>query len=327
MYPRPVSEEMIAMTNPAASPPHAAPANTPTTRLPVVPPAQSKGLTATSIGIGLLVYVVLTAGFAGYLLWMAFTLPPVERMSDFIKLAIGALIAIIGTGITAVAAVFSATRQSATAFQVASYNGEIATILAAMKESADTRLFEMKDSADKKLIEVKSGIDQALANLKANSDESLAKLKVALDASQNANRELFGTASVYFYALRSIAVSDQWDVESLKSSETAMIAATKDLLNVREDLRNQWFDFWQRAQDIYREASSPQLADDERAPLVRKLLEKEIEFRSGKCDLHRLQGKMEETAKAAIEQSLAKTQAVPPATPGPLATPSPVPTA
>src|ERR1700679_3623384 len=100
MYRWPVAEEMIPMTDPVAPPSHAAPANTPTTRLPVVPPAKSKGLTATSIGIGLLVYVVLTAGFAGYLLWMAFTLPPVERMSDFIKLAIGALIAIIGTGIT-----------------------------------------------------------------------------------------------------------------------------------------------------------------------------------------------------------------------------------
>lgn len=316
---------MIAMTDPVVPTPQAAQnadqttqANATTMQPAVVPPAKSKGVTAFFLGAGLLLYVALTAGFSFYLLWMAFTLPPVERMSDFIKLAIGALIAVIGTGITAVAAVFSATRQSATAFQVAAYNGEIASNLAAMKESAD-----------KKLVEVKAGIDQALANLKATSDESLAKLKVALDASQNANRELFGTASVYFYALRSIAVSDQWDAESLKSSETAMIAATKDLLNVSQDLRNQWFDFWQRAQDIYREASSPQLADDKRASRVKELMEKEIKFGSGKNDLRDLHAELEKTAKSAIEQSLAKPQAAPPATPeaDTLATPQAVPTA
>lgn len=301
------------MTGPAGPAPTAAQTNATATRPVVVPPAKSRGVMAFFIGLGLIVYVLVTAGFAAYLLWMAYTLPPVERMSDFVKLAIGALIAIIGTGITAVAAVYSATKQSATAFQVAAYNGEIAANLAAMKETADTRLFEMKDSADKKLVEVKSGIDQALANLKANSDESLAKLKVALDASQNANRELFGTVSVYYYALRSIAVSGQWDADSLKSCETAMIATAKLLLYVRQDIREMWYDFWQRAQEICREAS--QQADDKRAPLLRKLMEQETDFRSGKSDLPGLQIKMEKTAKAAIEQSLAKPQAASPATP------------
>jgi hypothetical protein len=307
------------MTDPAASPTQqsaqnahqAAQPTAPTPRPLVVPPARSGGVTAFFLGAGLLLYVALTAGFSVYLLWMAFTLPPVERLGDFIKLAIGALIAVIGTGITAVAAVYSATRQSATAFQVAAYNGEIAANLAAMKESADSKLFDMKESADNKLVAMKGGIDQALANLRANSDESLAKLKVALDASQNANRELFGTASIYFHALRSIAVSDQWDAESLKSSETLMIAATQNLLNVNQALRDQWFDFWQRAQDIYREAAAPQLADGMRAPRVKELMEKEVSFRSGRYDLRGLHVELEKTAKSAIQQSLAKPQAVP----------------
>jgi hypothetical protein len=313
------------MTDPVAPPPSQAAQNAqptaPTPRPPVVPPAISGGVTAFFLGAGLLLYVALTAGFSVYLLWMALTLPPVERLSDFIKLAIGALIAVIGTGITAVAAVYSATRQSATAFQVAAYNGEIAANLAAMKESADTKFFDMKESADNKLVAMKGAIDQALANLKATSDESLAKLKVALDASQNANRALFGTASIYFHALRSIAVSNQWDTESLKSSETAMIAATKDLLNVNRKLRDQWFDFWQRAQDIYREAGAPQLADDERASRVKELMEEEIRFRSGIFDLRGLHAELEKTAKSAIKKSLAKPQAVP------LAKPQAVPTA
>jgi hypothetical protein len=251
------------------------------------------------LGVGTVVYVVLAAGCAFYLLWLAYSLPPVEKLTDFIKIAIGGLLAVIGTGITGVAAVYSATRQSATAFQVATYNGEIAANLALMKESADNRLIVMKGS-----------IDNALANLKTNSDESLARLKVALDASQNANRELFGTASIYFYALRSIALGGKWDEDSLKSSETAMIAATQNLLNVNEELRDQWFNFWQRAQHIYRDAAAAQLSDEQRPPLVKKLIAERVPFGSAELDLRGMHNQLERTAKSAIEQSLAKPQAV-----------------
>ena len=67
-----------------------------------------------------------------------------------------------------------------------------------------------------------------------------------------------------------------------------MIAATQNLLNVNQALRDQWFDFWQRAQDIYREAAAPQLADDMRAPRVKELMEKEVSFRSGRYGSARL---------------------------------------
>lgn len=156
--------------------------------------------------MGAVLYVLLAAGCAAYLLWNAYILPPVEKLADFNKLAISALIAVVGTGLTGLAAVYSATRQSATAFQVARYNGEIAANLALMKKSADSELTLMKGS-----------IDKALAELKGSADESLARLKVVLDANQNANRELFGTASIYFYALRSVALG-KWDEESLKTS-------------------------------------------------------------------------------------------------------------
>jgi hypothetical protein len=78
-------------------------------------------------------------------------LAPSGKVERFHQARDRALIAVIGTGITAVAAVYSATRQSATAFQVAAYNGEIAANLAAMKESADTKFFDMKETADRLL--------------------------------------------------------------------------------------------------------------------------------------------------------------------------------
>jgi hypothetical protein len=85
---------------------------------------------------------------------------PPTCLQAFSKLAISALIAVVGPGLTGLAAVYSATRQSTTAFQVAQYNGEIAANLALMKQSADAELALMK-----------ANIDAALAQLKGNSDE------------------------------------------------------------------------------------------------------------------------------------------------------------
>jgi hypothetical protein len=257
---------------------------------PVVPAARSQGIMALLLGAGAVLYVLLAAGCALYLLWNAYNLPAVERLSDFNKLAISALIAVVGTGLTRLAAVDSATRQSATAFQfqIALYNGEIAADLALMKQSADAELALMKGN-----------IDAALAQLKGNSDESLARLKVALDAGQNANRELFGTASIYFYAVRSIALG-KWDEESLKKSETAMIAATRHLINVDEELRDQWFDFWQRAQQIYRTAAQ-EADDDARSKLVRNLMGDKVPSGSTRLDLRDLHSQLERTAKSALK--------------------------
>lgn len=253
-----------------------------------VPPAESRGIMALLLGIGAVLYILLAAGIATYLLWNAYNLPPVERLSDFNKLAISALVAVVGTGLTGLAAVYSATRQSATAFQVARYNGEIAANLALMKQSADTQLTLMKGR-----------LDTALTELKTTSDESLARLKVALDAGQNANRELFGTASLYFYALRSTALG-KWDEESLRSSEAAMIAATRHLINVNEEMRDQWFNFWQRAQHIYRDAA--QEADQDKRPaLVEKLVDEKVSFGTRRLDLRDLHNQLEKTAKAALD--------------------------
>jgi hypothetical protein len=149
------------------------------------------GKMAVVLGAGAVLYTLLAAGCAVYLLWKAYSLPTSVAPGNFTTLAVGALVAVVGTGLTGLAAVYSATRQSATAYQVAQYSGDISANLALMKQKADSDLAEMKGD-----------IDKALTRLKSASDESLTRLKLALDAGQTANRELFGVATVYFHTLR-----------------------------------------------------------------------------------------------------------------------------
>jgi hypothetical protein len=255
---------------------------------PVVRHRPASGLMAFCLGTGAILYTAVAVGFAGYLLWKAYKLPPNSAQTDFDKLAIAALVAVIGTGLTGLAAVYSATRQSATAYQVAEYNAVISTNLAQMKTDSDAALTEMK-----------ARLDASLAQLKAASDESLTRLKIALDAGQVAYRELFGTAAVYFHALRSIA-RGKWEADSLKVGETSMISATRHLIHVNKEMRDQWFDFWQRAQDIQRAASTE--ADAEKRPgVVAELFDQKIQYDAGWRDFRDLYAMLESTARRATD--------------------------
>jgi hypothetical protein len=246
------------------------------------------GAMAFLLGVGAVLYILLAAGCAAYLLWKAYTLPANGTLNDFNKLAIAALVAVVGTGLTGLASVYSATRQSATAYQVAEYNGIISTRLADIKASSDASLTEMK-----------AHLDESLTKLKADSDESLARLKVALDAGQIARRELFGTATIYYYALRSIGLGE-WDGDSLKAAETSMISATRHLIYVEKKMRNQWFDLWQRAQAIHRTAGAE--CDAEKRPkLVKDLMGQKVLTACGRHDLQELYGLLETTARLATE--------------------------
>ena len=108
------------------------------------------------LGVGAVLYILLVAGCAAYLLWKAYALPPGVPQSDFEKLAVAALIAVVGTGLTGLASVYSATRQSATAYQVAEYNGVISTALAGMKENIDASLAQFKAASDESSPDLKS---------------------------------------------------------------------------------------------------------------------------------------------------------------------------
>jgi len=158
---------------------------------------------------------------------------------------------------------------------------------------------DRKADSDTALALMQAQLDKSLAKLTAASDESLARLKVALDAGQSANRELFGTATIYFYALRSIALG-KWDEDSLKAAEMSMISATRQLIHLEEEMRNEWFDFWQRAQEIHRTASKE--PDVEARPkLVSTLVGERIQTSSGRLDFRELHSRLERAARLAIE--------------------------
>jgi hypothetical protein len=248
------------------------------------------GFLAVLAGLASAIYILLAAGCASFLIFQAYMSG--AAASDFTKLALAAVIAVIGAGLTASAAVYGATRQSATAYQVQLLSADANRLLAQYNAAITTKLAAMKTDAD-----------EALATLKANSDEALARLKVGLDAGQTAHRELFGVATIYFYALRSIAYG-QWSDETIKMAEDAMISATRHLLYVGDDVRTAWYDFWQRAQEIRREAAAE--ADATKRPeMVGKLIEKDVRIGRSNTNLRALHVKLENIARAAATEAIA----------------------
>ncbi|WP_226578940.1 hypothetical protein [Acuticoccus sediminis] len=237
---------------------------------------------ALALGCASVCCILVAIGFAGYLLWpLVSTTGPSQ--SETTKGIAPALIAVFGAGIAGFAALYSATRQSTTAMQVAQYN---ATVLA--------QLNDIKIENDRSIFQLKSEVDFSLAVLKSQSDESLAKIKIMLDASQIANQELFGSASVYFHTLRS-AAQVNWNDGQLASAEAGMIASARHLLNVDTEVRDMWLAFWGRAQDIYHAASA---ADSERrSNTIKELIIK----KDGGIDLREMHRRLECAARTALE--------------------------
>lgn len=277
------------MTNAIAPPP------------PVTPPRRPRaGVMDWLLGLGLVLYILAGSACAAFLLYKAYTAVSVGStqpapataggLDDFTKLAIAALIGVIGTGLTGLASVYAATRQSSTASQIAEFNAAMSRHLTDLSAAANIALTEMKGEIDKSLTQVKSA-----------SDESLARLKVALDASQIAYRQLFGSATVYFHTLRTIALTE-WDDESLRTAQSAMVAATPHSLHVDAKMRDLWFDLWQRGQDISR-AAADHAEISERPDVVRRLFDEKVKTRSGKLDFRELHLRMEEAARVAIADS------------------------
>lgn len=78
-----------------------------------------------------------------------------------------------------------------------------------------------------------------------------------------------------------------------------MVSATRHLLNVDEELRDEWFDFWQRAQHIYRTAAE-EPSKAARSKLVAELIGEKLSFGTKRLDLRDLHSRLERTAKAAL---------------------------
>lgn len=259
------------------------------------------------LGLGIFLYTVVGSACAAFLLYKAYTAggggagasapstPPAPGLDDFAKLAIAALIGVIGTGLTGLVAIYGATRQATTANQIAGFNAEVSRHLAAVNNAATTALTQMK-----------GGLDASLASVKAASDESLARLKVALDANRIAHRELFGSATVYFHTLRTIAIT-AWDDDTLKEAQLAMVAAAPHTLDVDATMRDLWFDLWQRGEKISRDAAEFTEAS-ERSKLVAELFDVEVKTRSGKLDFRELHARLEEVSRIAIAKGPSSSQ-------------------
>lgn len=271
---------------------------------------------AIMLGLGATLYVALTAGVAGYLLWQAYNPPPGTTLDSFEKLAIAALIGVMGTSITGLAAIYGATQQASTALQIARYNADISERLANLRATTDQTLLDFRTNTDRTLVDMRGKLDQSLANLKAASDESLARLRVALDVEHTACAELYGVATVYFYALRSVAQGTS-AAEVLPPAEAAMIASTRQLLYASEEVRNSWFLFWQRATTIQREiAAATEVA--EQKSRAGKLIEERIVVSTEPTvahDLRKIHAGLERVCRGQIQSAWTRTSASSSATP------------
>jgi hypothetical protein len=213
------------------------------------------------IFLGLAAYIVVAVAFAIYFLINAYLHP----VGDFEKAAIGAVIAVIGTGLTAVSAVYTANRQALAAQRVQILSAKLTT---------------------------------QIEGLKAESAQSLERLKAFLDADKNAYRELSGSAATYFYSLRSVAM-DQWNDAILKAAEDGMVAATRYLIYVEQEMRDTWLRFWQEAQLIHRTARNE--PDDKKRPdLIRDEIMKDVPTRGGTLNFRDQYQLLEDTARRAI---------------------------
>jgi hypothetical protein len=222
--------------------------------------------------IGFAAYIAMAVGFAAYFLLNAF----LYQVGDFEKASIGAFIAVVGTGLTALGAVYAANRQALAAHQVEILRGE----------------------TSEKLAELTANLTQNLEVIKTQSARSLERLKMHLDAEKNAYRELSGAAATYFYSLRSIAMN-KWDEAALKAAEDGMIAATRHLIYVDQEMRDTWMAFWQEAQLIHRKGRE-ETDNDKRPSIVEGQIMLKVSTADGKLDFRDQYLKVDDMARQAV---------------------------
>jgi uncharacterized membrane protein YccC len=223
--------------------------------------------------VGLLLYMALAVAFASFLLYQAIFL----GLREFEKAAVGALIAVIGTGLTALGALFAALRQAAVAKEIEDFRKQSATELATLTATLT------RDSE----------------RMKADSAESLERLKAALNISATAYREIVGAASTYFYALRS-AAQGFWNEETLTKAQALMVDAVRYLIHVDQQMQDVWLEFWQEAQYIQREAEGIN-EEKRRAKSLTELIEEPVEDGSSRRNLRDRYHSVQATASKALE--------------------------
>jgi hypothetical protein len=163
----------------------------------------------------IILYSLVTVAFAAFLVRDAYLHFPTE----FEKVTVSAAIAVVGTVLTTMSALYTANRQ------------------AGISQRIELLRFRLTGDLDL---------------MKAQSAEGLERLKASLDITKTAYRELFGAATTYFYTLRELA-SGPWDAEPHKKANALMVEAARHLLYVSGEMRDKWLAFWTDANFIYTE--------------------------------------------------------------------------
>jgi hypothetical protein len=216
------------------------------------------------------VYTMAIVAFAAFLVQDAFRHYPTE----FEKITISAVIAVFGTAVTALGAIYTANRQAGAAQQVAILNARL--------------------NAD-------------LDTMKAQSNEALERLKAGLDLTKTAYRELFGAATTYFYTLQELATALSWDDEPHMKANRLMVEAARHLLYVSDDMRRMWLAFWTEADFIYGEAVRE--TDITKRPLaLKKQLEEEVPAGADRRNLRDWHRDLEKIARTEAQAPLSAAQ-------------------
>jgi hypothetical protein len=228
--------------------------------------------------VGFCAYFIMAVGLAGFLLYNAF----VGGMHDFEEVGLGAIIAVLGTGLTAFAAVYGAQRQALVARQV-----EI------LKRDTGTELARLS-----------SDLTRDIEGMKAASAQSLQRLGVHLNSVVTAYRDLFGAAAVYFYALRSAGAAQTWDGGPLAKAQEGMIEATRQLIYVSQEMNDRWLHFWQDAEFIYWTALGKETDGVRRASIRTEMARKNPQKGGQAIDFQDLFAALEVAARSAIEKEM-----------------------
>jgi hypothetical protein len=219
----------------------------------------------SSLLLSISVFVWATLALAVYLLVHGL----LHGLGDFEKIAIPALIAIVGTGMTATAGLYAVNRQAVVAKEVELLRANLAGDL-------DT--------------------------LKTESADALERLKAFLDVGKTAYKELYGAASTYFYTLRSVA-QGSWNDDLLNKAEAGMVEAARHLIYVDDKMRDVWFAFWQEAQHIRRDAAA-QKDEEKRSKILKDRILEPVPDGRSKYTLRDRHFHVQEAARQGIAQNL-----------------------
>ncbi|MBC7926616.1 MAG: hypothetical protein H7039_13250 [Bryobacteraceae bacterium] len=226
--------------------------------------------------VGFSAYIAITVGFAAYVLFEKFW----RGVNGTENIVLAALIAVIGTGLTALSAVYGANRQ----------------VLAAK----EVELLRVKTGTE--LAEIGAKLTGEIETLKADSAQTLERLKMYLDAEKIAYRELYGAAATYFFALRSTA-RNTWDDALLSRAETSMVEASRHLIYTTDHARNVWLAFWQEAQFIFRQGVN-ELDVHRRPAIIETEMNKQVSDGGVRSNFRDRYADLEQTIREAIQSEV-----------------------